>query len=108
MKKIASIFAVMALAGLTIAAACDKDKNSGTQAAAPNGSGPTREGALTGYLTDSNCGAANANAKGKGCAAHCIKNGANVQLTADERLYTRARFGIADGQICVPAKVAGT
>ncbi len=92
----------------TIAAACDKDKNSGTQAAAPNGSGPTREVALTGYLTDSNCGAANANAKGKGCAAHCIKNGAKVQLLADEKLYTLDKPSIGDGQLGVPVKVTGT
>jgi hypothetical protein len=98
----------MALVALSVAAACDKDKNANTQAAASDQSAGTKEVVFTGYLTDSNCGAANANAKGKGCAAHCIKNGAKVQLYAGEKLYTLDKSGVAENQLGVPVKVTGT
>ena len=107
MKKIATVFAVMALVVLSAAFACDKTKNTSTQAAVSNPSGETREVALTGYLTDSNCGAANANAKGKGCAADCIKKGAKVQLYANEKLYTLDKTTVAENQLGVPVKVTG-
>jgi hypothetical protein len=110
MKRIATVFAVMTLVVLSASFACDKDKtkNTATQAAVTDSSGGTRDVALTGYLTDSNCGAANANAKGKDCAAHCIKKGAKVQLYANEKLYTLDQATIADGQLGVPVKVTGT
>ena len=82
MKKIAALLAVMVLVTLSAAAACDKDKNTNTQAAVSDPSAGSREVALTGYLTDSYCGAANANANGKGCALRCVKKGAKVQLYA--------------------------
>jgi len=107
MKKIATIVAVMALVALSAAFACDKTKNTSTQAAVSDPSGETREVALTGYLTDSNCGAANANAKGKSCAARCIKRGAKVQLYANERLYTLDKASAAENQFGVPVKVTG-
>ena len=108
MKRLATVFAVMALVALSVAAACDKDKNRNTQAAASDQSAGTKEVVLTGYLTDSNCGAANANAKGKGCAAHCIKKGAKVQLYAGEKLYTLDKSDVAENQLGVPVKVTGT
>ncbi len=108
MKKLVTIFAVMVLVGLSAAFACDKSKNAASQAAVSDQSGGTKEVALTGYLTDSNCGAANANAKGKGCAAHCIKNGAKVQLYANEKLYTLDKVNVAENQLGVPVKVMGT
>jgi hypothetical protein len=98
----------MVLVALSVAAACDKDKHANTQAAASDQSAAAREVALTGYLTDSNCGAANANAKGKGCAADCIKKGAKVQLYANEKLYTLDKTNVADNQLGVPVKVTGT
>ena len=107
MKKLAAVFAVMVLVVLSVATACDKDKNAGTQAALSDPSAGTQEVALTGYLTDSNCGAANANAKGKDCAARCIKKGAKVQLYANEKLYTLDK-NVADNQLGVPVKVTGT
>ena len=97
----------MALVALSAAFACDKTKNTSTQAAVSDPSGETREVALTGYLTDSNCGAANANAKGKSCAARCIKRGAKVQLYANERLYTLDKASAAENQFGVPVKVTG-
>ncbi len=108
MKRLVSVFAVMALVALSVAAACDKDKNANTQAAVSDPSAGTREVALTGYLTDSNCGAANANAKGKGCAAECIKKGAKLQLYANQKLYTLDKNNVADNQLGVPVKVTGT
>ncbi len=110
MKKLAALLAVLVLVALSAAAACDKDKdkNAKTQAAVSDPSAGLREVALTGYLTDSYCGAANANANGKGCALRCMKKGAKVQLYADEKLYTLDRTSIADGQIGVPVKVTGT
>jgi hypothetical protein len=107
MKKIATVFAIIALVALSAAFACDKTKNTSTQAAVSEPSGETREVALTGYLTDSNCGAANANAKGKGCAASCIKKGAKVQLYANEKLYTLDKATVAENQLGVPVKVTG-
>lgn len=103
MRRFASVLAVMALVALPVAFACDKDKN-----AASEQSGPTREVALTGYLTDSYCGAANANAQGKSCALECVKKGAKVQLYANEKLYTLDQSKVADGHIGVPVKVKGT
>lgn len=108
MKKFASVLAVMALVALPVAFACDKAKNAGTQAAVSGEPGATREVALTGYLTDSYCGAANANAKGKSCALECVKKGAKVQLYADEKLYTLDKSTVDEGHIGVPVKVTGT
>src|SRR5262245_16114292 len=106
MKKL-TVIVMMALLAVSVAAACDKDKNVNAQAATSDQSG-TKEVALTGYLTDSNCGAANANAKGKGCALDCIKKGAKVQLLADEKLYTLDKKSVAESQLGVPVKVTGT
>ncbi len=108
MKKLITLFAVLALVALSAASACDKDKKANTQAAVSDPSAQTKEVALTGYLTDSNCGAANANAKGKGCAARCIKNGARVQLYANEKLYGLDKASVAENQLGVPVKVTGT
>ena len=109
MKKLVTVLAVMAIVALSAAYACDKDKNvhASTQAAAEP-SGAVKEVALTGYLTDSNCGAANANAKGKSCAVDCIKKGAKVQLYANEKLYTLDKSTVAENQVGVPVKVTGT
>ena len=85
MKKLAAAVAILALASMPAAFACDKDK---TAQAAEFGKGPVKDVVLTGYLTDSNCGAKNANASGKSCALHCIKDGAHVQLMSDKTLYT--------------------
>jgi len=108
MKKLATLFAVMALVALSAGFACDKDKKTNTQAAVSDQSAGAKEVALTGYLTDSNCGAANANAKGKNCAVDCIKKGAKVQLYANEKLYTLDKSSVAENQVGVPVKVTGT
>ena len=42
---------------------------------------------LTGWITDEWCGAKNANADGAGCAKHCAKQGAQLVLFSDGKLY---------------------
>ena len=108
MKKIAIVVALLAIVALPAAFACDKTKNTSTQAAVSDPAGGTHDVALTGYLTDSSCGSANANAKGKSCAAKCIKGGAKVQLYANEKLYTLDKASVAENQLGVPVKVTGT
>ena len=106
MKRFVAVLALVALASLSAASACDKDKKTGsTQAVFDPAS--AKQVSLTGYLTDSNCGAANANAKGKGCALDCIKKGAKVQLLANDKLYTLDKTAVAENQVGVPVKVTG-
>ena len=87
MKKLLGAFVVISLAVLPAAVACDKEHGTATQSA-EFGKGPVKDVVLTGYLTDSNCGKANAHAGGADCAKKCIKAGAKVQLVADSKTYT--------------------
>src|SRR4029079_10112866 len=59
MKKLAAAFVVLSLAALPAAIACDKEHGTATQSA-ECGKGPVKDVVLTGFLTDSNCGKANA------------------------------------------------
>ena len=86
MKKLAAAFVVLSLAVLPAAVACDKDHGTATQSA-EFGKGPVKDVVLTGYLTDSNCGAANAHAGGADCAKKCIKNGGPVGIGGDGKAY---------------------
>jgi len=43
--------------------------------------------AVKGWITDSFCGAKNANADGAGCAKDCYKKGAKLELVADGKTY---------------------
>jgi hypothetical protein len=106
MKRFAAVLAVVALVGVPYAAACDKDKQEASlQAAGTEGAG--KEVTLTGYLTDSYCGAANASAKGKSCAIDCIKKGAKVQLYANNTLYTLDKADAIESKIGIEVKVTG-
>jgi hypothetical protein len=105
MRKYASVLAILALVAMPAAFACDKDKNAVTTAGF--GKGPIQEVVLTGYLTDSNCGAANANAAGKDCAARCIKSGAKVQLVADKKVYTIEKIDNIEAHLGHEVKIAG-
>jgi uncharacterized secreted protein with C-terminal beta-propeller domain len=105
MKKIATALAILALAAMPAAFACDKEKAAATTA--EFGKGPVQEVVLTGYLTDSNCGAANANAAGKDCAAKCIKGGAKIQLVADKKVYTIEKLDNIESHLGHEVKVAG-
>lgn len=104
MKRFAAAFAVVALMAAPVAFACDNHKNTQT---AQFGKGPIKDVVLTGYLTDSNCGAANANAEGKDCALHCIKKGAKVQLKADNKLYTIEKLDKPEEVFGFEVKVTG-
>lgn len=46
------------------------------------------ETTMKGWISDSNCGAKNANADGAGCAKSCIKGGAKAVVVAGEKVYT--------------------
>jgi hypothetical protein len=105
MKKIATALAILALAAMPAAFACDKEKAAATTA--EFGKGPVQEVVLTGYLTDSNCGAANANAAGKDCAAKCIKGGAKIQLVADKKVYTIEKLDNVESHLGHAVTVAG-
>lgn len=104
MKRFAAAFAVVALLAAPVAFACDKQKD--TQAA-EFGKGPIKDVVLTGYLTDSNCGAANASAEGRDCALHCIKKGARVQIKADNKLYTIEKLDKPEEVFGFEVKIVG-
>jgi len=104
MKRFATAFAVIALMAVPVAFACDKDKNAQT---AEFGKGPIKNVVLTGYLTDSNCGAANANAEGKECALNCVKQGAKVQIKADNKLYTIEKLDKPEEVFGFEVKIVG-
>lgn len=73
MKRIASILTlvVLALGGVSPLLAAD--------AAQPT--------TLRGWITDSYCGARNANAEGAACARECHKSGAALELIVDGKTY---------------------
>lgn len=104
MKKIASVLAILAFVSLPVAFACDTHDAATT---AEFGKGPIQEVVLTGYLTDSNCGAANASASGKDCALRCIKGGAKVQIVADKKVYTIEKLDNVESHLGHEVKVAG-
>ena len=105
MKKILAICAIAVLAVASAAWACDKDKQAASPVAAT--SGEVKEVSMVGYLTDSYCGADNANAKGKGCAIDCIKKGAKLQLYADQKLYTLEKVSSPEAYLGAQVKVTG-
>ena len=43
---------------------------------------------MTGWISDADCGAKNANAEGADCAKACIKKGAAAVLVVDGKVYT--------------------
>ena len=105
MKKMATVLAILAIVAMPAAFACDKEKNA--VKTAEFGKGPIESVVLTGYLTDSNCGAANAHADGKDCAARCIKSGAKVQLVADKKTYTIEKLDNVESHLGHAVTVAG-
>jgi len=46
------------------------------------------ETTMKGWISDSNCGAKNANADGAACAKNCIKGGAKAVFVAGDKVYT--------------------
>jgi hypothetical protein len=107
MKKFIAVCALAVLAVTAGAYACDKSQQASTTPVADQ-SGEVKEVALVGYLTDSYCGAGNANAKGKACAVECIKKGAKPQLYADKKLYTLEKVANVESYIGAEVKVTGS
>lgn len=105
MKRLVVMVAVFALAGGAWAFACDKDKAADVQAASTVTDG--KEVVLTGYLTDSYCGAKNAHASGKACAIKCMKNGAKLQLLVDQTLYTLEKVDSPESKLGAKVTVTG-
>jgi len=105
MKRLAALFAILSLVALSGALACDKD-DAAKQAAATTGTA-VRQVSLTGYLTDSHCGAAAVHAKGKSCHASCMKNGAKVQLYSSDKLYNLDKVEGAASLMGAEVKVTG-
>ncbi|HEV8198666.1 MAG TPA: hypothetical protein VGS03_01450 [Candidatus Polarisedimenticolia bacterium] len=106
MKKLAAAFVVLSLAVLPAAVACDKEHSNAAQTA-EFGKGPVKDVVLTGFLTDSNCGKANAREGGADCAKKCIKNGAKVQLVADNKTYTLEKVDKVEQHLGHEVKVTG-
>jgi len=78
MKRFGTFAAVLALAFFTVAPAL----------AGPHHDHHAKETTMKGWISDSNCGAKNANAEGAGCAKSCIKSGAKAVLVVGEKTYT--------------------
>jgi hypothetical protein len=93
MKRFAAVLAVLAIVAAFGAVAGEKQAG--------------KEISLTGYLTDSDCGAKNANTKGKSCALDCIKKGAKVQLYSGEKLYTLDKVDALESKLGMQVKVTG-
>jgi uncharacterized protein YbjT (DUF2867 family) len=104
MKRLAAVVAMLALVGGSYAVACDKAE-AVVQAAGTAIEG--KEVELTGYLTDSNCGAKNAHAEGKACALKCLKGGAKVQLLVEKTLYTLDKVESAETKLGEKVTVTG-
>ena len=73
MKRLISIGSVLALVAVLAAPVLAGDEAKPT--------------AVKGWITDSFCGANNANAAGAQCAKDCYKKGAKLELVADGKTY---------------------
>ena len=63
---------------------------------------------VKGWITDSFCGANNANAAGAKCARDCYKNGAKLQLVADGKTYQLSDQKLAFENIGHEVVITGT
>lgn len=93
MKRLISLGSILAL--LLIPAA----------AFAGDAAAPT---AVKGWITDSFCGANNANAAGAKCAKDCYKNGAKLELVADGKTYQISDQKLAFENIGHEVVITGT
>lgn len=103
MKRLAIAIALAALAVLALPAVAGDHHDHGDKA---------KEATLTGWISDSNCGAKNANAGGADCAKSCIKGGAKAVFVAGEKVYTikgdgKAYMDHAGKEVTVTGKVEG-
>ena len=77
MKRFATVFALCAALALPAFSGAGHDHGK-----------KATETTMKGWISDSNCGAKNANADGAGCAKSCIKGGAKAVFVAGEKVYT--------------------
>ena len=63
---------------------------------------------VKGWITDSFCGANNANAAGAKCARDCYKNGAKLELVADGKTYQISDQKLAFENIGREVVITGT
>jgi hypothetical protein len=62
---------------------------------------------MTGWVTDSNCGAKNANANGKDCIKSCAKNGAKLVFFSEGKMYSIDNQDLAMKHVGHPVKLTG-
>ena len=63
---------------------------------------------LTGWITDSYCGTANASAQGKTCILRCAKDGARLVLFSQDQLYELDDQDLALRNVGHEVRVEGT
>jgi hypothetical protein len=63
---------------------------------------------MKGWITDSFCGAKNANAAGAKCARDCYKNGAKLELVSDGKTYQISDQKAASEHIGHEVVITGT
>lgn len=63
---------------------------------------------LKGWITDSFCGAKNANSEGTGCIKDCYKNGAKLELIADGKAYQLSNQKLAFENVGQEVVITGT
>lgn len=80
MKRLGFLTVALALAFLALAPVLAGEHG--------EGHGHGKETTLTGWISDSCCGARNANAEGAGCTKACIKNGSKAVLVVGDKVYT--------------------
>lgn len=110
MKRFACIVLVAAVALVAAPAFAGGDCGAahGTKAATQAANvAPGTEMTMTGWVTDSNCGAKNANAKGKDCAKACAKNGAKLVFFSEGQMYSIDNQDLALKHVGHPVKLHG-
>jgi hypothetical protein len=70
--------------------------------------GDAKSTTLTGWIADSYCGAANANAKGAQCTKDCYAKGAKLVLVADGKTYNLSDQKLALANVGHEVAVTGT
>lgn len=104
MRKFAALFAIVALSTMSVAVACDAEK---TKSQVAGTAAAQKEVSLTGFLTDSYCGATNANKEGRKCALECVKKGATLQLYAGDKLYNLDKVESPESTVGYEVRVTG-
>jgi len=75
---------------------------------APAFAAEAQQTTLKGWIADSYCGAANANAKGAQCTKDCVAKGAKLVLVADGKTYNLSDQKAALANVGFEVAVTGT